>query len=591
MSFTALSPALAWALLAAVALAIVLLHLLRPPPPRVVVPSLLLWARVLSKRKRAPAPWLISLLLALAAGLSMALALTRPELPGAGPQRLMLVVDNSPSMATKTRDGATRLRHAIEGARALLERSGAGSEVTLMDTAGQLRMSGLLDRDSTAAALDRIPVGSWGDVPASLPPPVPGARVHFFTDGVAPIEVPEGTIVHSVFEPADNVALTAFEVRALPQDPTRVEALVQVLNASPGERRARLLIRGGDGFALTQDFVLRARETINATFDVSDFQGGVLGATIVSADDALPVDDLAYAVVPPHGAKRVLLVTSGNPELADALRTLPGVRVNVVAPERYAAATGYDVLVLDRFAPAEPPPVGALLFSPPARRWLPGESAQRPQPRITGWNRDHAVTRGIAWRKLRLERASLDLGTPTAEPLVTAKGSAPGALVVAGASHARWIKVGFALQDTNFRLQPDFPVFVGNALNWLTETVPVLTRALGSIEVALHNAEVRDGGGNSVAVSATAQGVIFEAQRPDVYTVSKGAEQVLVVANLLDPRRALINDTRLEGTSVASAMSHAFAAATGVQPWKLLLLLAAVLLLVEWAVYTRRPGV
>jgi hypothetical protein len=178
----------------------VLLHLLRPPPLRVLVPSLLLWARLKRDRKRPPARRLIALLLALGAGLSIALALTRPEIPalGATAQRLTLILDNSPSMAARTRDGSSRWQHAVERARALLQHSSAASEVMLMDTVGRFQALDFVDRDSATAALARVPLAAWGNAhgpPASL---VAGTQVHLFTDGVAQIEVPDDAIVHSV---------------------------------------------------------------------------------------------------------------------------------------------------------------------------------------------------------------------------------------------------------------------------------------------------------------------------------------------------------------------------------------------------------
>jgi hypothetical protein len=590
--FLALSPSAAYALLAGVALVILLLHLLRPPPPRLVVPSLLLWARVTRDRKRPNARRLVSLLLALGAGLSMALALTRPEVPAiaATAQRLTLILDNSPSMAARMHDGRSRWEHAVEQARALLHQVHAPSEVMLMDTAGELRVSGFVDRDSALALLARVPLAAWGNAWIPPMPLAAGAQLHLFTDGVAQIAVPDGAIVHPVFEPADNVAVTAFEARPQAQDPTRYEALVQVLNASPGDQRVRLLVTGGDRFSIAQDLDLRAGETVNATFDVSDFEGGVLGAAVVCQADAFALDDLAYTVVPPHRPKRVLLVTPGNPPLEDALRNLPGVRLTVVPPDGYRRAAQYDAFVFDRFSPAEPPAAGALLLRPPARKWLGSQSAVvLASPRVTGWNEGHAVTSGIAWRSVRLTRASVDAAATTgSSALVQATGSASGALVTAGESRVRWIKVGFALEDSNFPLQADFPVFLGNALSWVTEPVPVLTRGLGSVEVALRQGQVRDGSGNPVAASATAQGIVFEARRPDVYTVSSPSGQVLVVANLPDPRYAMINSTRLSGSDAKAARGGASARFWNAELWMLLLLLAGALLLIEWAVFTRR---
>ena len=77
-----------------------------------------------------------------------------------------------------------------------------------------------------------------------------------------------------------------------------------MLNASPRDLRARVLITGGERFSIVQDLDMRAGETINATFDVSDFEGGVLGAAAVWPSDAFALDDLAYAVVPCTGPAR-----------------------------------------------------------------------------------------------------------------------------------------------------------------------------------------------------------------------------------------------------------------------------------------------
>jgi hypothetical protein len=587
--FLALSPAAAYALLAAVALAVVLLYLLRPPPPRRVVASLLLWARVRGDRKRPAARWLMLLLLALGAALAIALALTRPEVPtiAASAQRLTLILDNSPSMAARTHDGRSRWEHAVEEARALLKESSAAREVLLIDTAGLLPASGFVDRDSAAAALAQLRVATWGNAHVLLAPQVPGAQVHFFTDGVAEVEAPEGAIVHSLFEAADNVAVTAFEARPLSGDPTHYEALVQVLNASPGDQRVRLLITGGDRFSIAQDLHLRAGEAVNATFDVSDFEGGVLAAAVVCRSDAFALDDIAYAVIPAHRAKRVLLATSGNPPLEDALRSLPGVRLTVVTLDGYARAGERDAVVFDRFAPDEPPAAGALLLLPPARKWLAGHSIALASPRITGWTEAHPAIGGIAWANLRVTRASVEGAAKNGpEALVVAAGSASGALVSAGESRARWLKLGFSLQDSNFALQADFPVFLGNALNWLTEPIPVLMRGLGSIEVPLRGAQVRDGSGKPVVASATAQGVVFEAPRVDVYTLTVPGTQILVVANVPDPRYALINRTRLN-RAAARVEGQASTRFWNAEPWMLLLLLAGTLLLVEWAAFTQ----
>ncbi len=170
-------------------------------------------------------------------------------------------------------------------------------------------------------------------------------------------------------------------------------------------------------------------------------------------------------------------------------------------------------------------------------------------------------------------------------------GPPSAAVVTAGFSKARWIQVGFALHDSNFPLQPDFPVFLGNALNWVSAPIPVLLRGLGSVEVALPGAQVRDGSGKSVAASVTAQGVVFEASRPDVYTVSAPSGETRVVANVSDPRYAQINHSRLSESGATALQRDVPARVWNTELWALLLLLAGAFLLFEWAVFTRPRAV
>jgi hypothetical protein len=612
----------AWLLLAGVAATIWLLHLLKPRAQRRVVASALLWRRVLGARPRQPQRWRwwLSLALALGIGLSLALALVRPDAlaPGAGRKPLVVVLDNAPSMAAHTRDGRTRWQRAVAEARSLLE---TRREAMLLDTMGFARAAGFVARDSALAELERLPVASYG-IPRL--PPAALARdsaLHLFTDGVGFAALPSDVVVHSVFEPADNVALTAFEARALLQDPTRYQAFAQVHNASPGSKRVRLLIRGGETFALTQDLEVAAGELVDLTFDVSAFEGGVLGAAVAAPDDAFPLDDLAYAVVAPHAARRVLLITPGNPRLADSLRALPGTQLTVVPPSHYASvglddlgaglddpgagsndggagfndggagfndagfvrddhgAGRYDAYVFDRFVPAKTPRA-ALLFA--------AASGRVTNPAVGGWDTDHPLTAGIAWSELRVRRTAPAAAADGVD-LVWTGPPAPRALIAARANAAaRAVRVGFGLDDSNFALQAGFPVFLGKALAWLTQHTPVLIRAPGQVQVPLRDARVVDGAGRPLPVLRSAAGTVFEAPRPDVYTASGSAGSVQVAVNVLDPRYAQINRSILAAGGDAPLPAAGAVRRWLAQSWMLLLSLSAGLLLVEWAAFTRR---
>jgi len=547
-------------------------------------------------RKKDRWRWLLSLLLALAIGLSLTFALTRPELHalGASHQRIVVILDNSASMAARTRDGATRWQHAVESARGVIQRAGAGSDALVLDTAGRAPLTGFVPAGQALEQLRRVPLSpeAGGRVPP-LPVAAPITGVHLFTDGVGIDSVPRGTVVHSVFEAADNVAITSFDARPIPGDPTRYEAFLQIVNAASTSKLVALEVVGAGGFRLERQLQVAGASTVNQMLDVSRFEQGVLRAQVHSEGDAFELDDTAYAVVSTHRDRRVLLVTNGDDFLEDSLRALPGVALSVRRPSDLAPLPVFDAYVFDRYAPREAPAAGALLFRPPGVAWIDAKWRSTGQAEVIGWDQSDALTAGVAWRDLRLESAQLADAEPPAA-VVTAKtadgAGARGALVVTGRARARWVAVGFALRDSNFPLQAGFPVFVGTALSWLTEGVMVAAGGLGRIEVPLANAQVHDGAGHGVAATATAGGTLFEAPTPGIYVVTSGQQRLIVVANVIDPRVTQINASRI-GPAGASLKSIDRTRRSWPEPWIWLLGLAFVLLTVEWATFSRRVTV
>ncbi len=583
MNFLAFSPVFAYSLLAAVAVLIVLLHLLRARALRRTISSTVLWAEVIKTHRKYHAPWrwLLSLLLCLLIGSALALALTRPQGLGPAQTRVVVLLDNSPSMATRTRDGETRWAHAVSLARELIASTDA--EVMLADTMGYAPIDGFVRPAQAIAELDRLPVISYGLVRKLTLPPLTNIEVHVITDGIADYELPAGARMHSVFEPADNVAVTGLQTRAFPTDPLRVQAFVQVYNASPVPKRVRLSLRGGDRFSLAQELQMNAGELIDAVFEITDFPQGVLAAAVTSRDDAYALDDIAFALVAPHRVRNILLVSEGGQRLEDSIRSLPGVRLTRVRPDAYNSAKPADAYVFDSFAPLRAPSRGALLFRPPAVSWLPGARRDTRAPAVTDWDRGQALLDGVDWRSLRVGRATLIADTPArVDELVR---TSNGALIAAGSASARWVVAGFAPEDSNLPLQPDFPVFLGNALNWLTETEPDVSSSLGPIRIPLANAQVTDGNGAVVTSLAIPGATMFDAVQPDVYTARADGRRIRIVANVLDPRDADINASRF---SARSGGEIRVAGSSRIEPWFALAAIAFIFLLIEWAAYVRR---
>jgi hypothetical protein len=589
MRFLGLPPGFALGLLAVVAAAVVLLYLIRPSRRRWTVPSALIWHRVLRSRSRVPdrLRWWASLLLAIAVALMLALGLARPQLGtfGGAVERVAVVLDNSATLATLTADGRTRWEHAIERARQVVRAGGAGSQYMVTDTQRMIASPHLEERDAALATLGRLRVVPGGqrvfpDVLASADAAV---RVVLVTDGVAHLPVPREVETLSVFEPADNVGITTFDVRAVPGARRRYQAFVKVLNASPGTKQVELRVTGAGRSSVARVLDIPGGAASSEIFDLSAFDGGPLRAWISAQYDALAADDVAYAYLPPNRTIRVGLVAAGDSRLARSLRLLPGVRVSIVAPQRVGGRGDIDAWVFDEYASERAPAAPALIFRPPRARWLPASEGELSATAVSAWAASHPVTDGVSLRDVLVERA-LALRVPV-DAQVLASNADGQALILASATGPRWVEVAFALRDSNLPLQPGFPVLLSNALDWMTGEAPALQSAPGLIRLPVAEADVLDLRGRQVSTRRLAGATLVEAEEPGVYTATAGTRRERVAVSVADAAVTAVNASRLAGDLATTAWPTPRPA---FDPWPGLLLVAALLLIFEWWAYNRR---
>src|SRR6476660_8648897 len=118
MTFLALTPIQAALLSLLTAGTIIALYFLKLRHRRVVISSSLLWRRVLDERQ-SHSLWeklrrIISIVITVTIALLIGLALARPEIESltGKSERIVIVLDTSPTMRTLSQDGATRWQHA-----------------------------------------------------------------------------------------------------------------------------------------------------------------------------------------------------------------------------------------------------------------------------------------------------------------------------------------------------------------------------------------------------------------------------------------------------------------------------------------------
>lgn len=604
---------------------IVVLYWVRPEPQPVVVPSNLIWRRVLDERRRREDfwRWLVSLVIALLAGLAVVMAMARP-LPedGARGARVAVVLDTSPSMAAALPGGGARWDQASEHVRRILSAGNETSEFLLLDTAGERGGRSFIGQREALEALEALsPVHGrehrFPDVADLLEPAAGGAsaRVIFVGDGVFVFEVPEGVERLSVFEPAANAGITAFDVRPLPTDPGRFEAFVEVVR-HPGPEEdggvVVLQIDGAGGASARRTFRVDPGEPFGSTVPLTGFVAGPVRAVIAtSGEDALVSDDVAHSYIPARNRLRVLLVGGPNPFWEAALRLDPRVSLTVAAPEEDPLADldpgTLDLVVIEGAPPPAMPAVPVLFAGSGPADWLPARLAngdagagdptaavmlpvvreQAEHPLLRGLNLDDALAREVA---------AFDAGS-----FRNAEGSPAGAaggwelllgdsrlgLLAARESPFRSLAFAFPIARSNLPLQADFPLLLSRVLSWLTD-VDVRRVGLGQARVAMAAGAIFDSEGREVPSRRLGSEISFDASEPSLYYAAGGGREIVVAASLLDRRASNLNRSAWSGEPPASLVP---AGTVTSAIWPILALFALLLIVAEWVAFHRHATV
>src|SRR5215510_3379996 len=162
MTFLAMTPLQAALLTLLTAGSIIALYFLKLRQRRVVISSSILWRKVLDERQ-SHSLWeklrrIISIVIAVTTALLIAMALARPEIESltGKNERIVIVLDTSPTMNTVTQDGKTRWQHAADRARGLLDSGGPTTEFRIIDTSGVTASAFTTDRNEVRRLIEQM---------------------------------------------------------------------------------------------------------------------------------------------------------------------------------------------------------------------------------------------------------------------------------------------------------------------------------------------------------------------------------------------------------------------------------------------------
>jgi VWA domain-containing protein/aerotolerance regulator-like protein len=487
--------------------AVVAMYLLKLRRDEAVVPSTLLWTRLVADVE-ANAPWQklrrsLLLLLQLLLVAALALLAARPflERPAGLARDIVLVIDTSASMAA-TDVLPDRLTAAKQVAIDALRDLPTGGKVSVIaaDRSARIVVNESSDISRVRQAIDGIAVtrtrGDLGDaleLASKLAARSGEAQVLVATDAALATAV-SGRVnapvkVLAVGRERRNQAIVALAVRTSPSAVTR-SVFISIANLDLESATRRVELWGDDQLLEVRNVTLDPQARSDVIIDdlkreVRTVEVRLVGAdpTVTTAPDQLTVDDRAWAVIPPDRTRLILVVGEGDPYLETALSYLPDVELYGVPPADYGPKTertdgrAWDLIIFEGFLPATLPRTPVLAIAPPRSSPLGDVTGKLTDPGIGTLAPDEPVLRYVDLSTTHISQAVRLTTPPWARMIIPGPRGAP--LLYAGPRDGvNNAVLAFEPRRSDLPLQVAFPILVANLTGELLGSSTAPTEAV-----------------------------------------------------------------------------------------------------------------
>lgn len=593
--------------------ATVALYLLTRTRRRFVVSTLKFWRDAgrtpeQAHRRRIDQPW--SLLMQLLAIALLLLALAQPRLgkPDTSGRDHVLLMDTSAWMGARQANG-TLEGEAIRQALGWVRNLPAQDRVMVVRAAALATPATPFESDRGkieaairasrpgADALDIEQAFSLATQAQRLEARQPGEIVYAGASRVAArdpetIAAPPNLRVLPVEASVDNVGFTRLWLRRAEGQPDLWQVYVSARNYGRRARTVPVTLALGGGVIASRAMDLPANGEATATIEVRTRAAGWLEARL-DARDAIDADNTARIEIPAQPALRVAVYTPQPELLRPLLAADKRVEPRFLGFAQYSPdPADIDLIVLDRFAPPEPPKKPAIWIQPPAAASPIPAHASQGTLELVRWNASHPLGAGLRARDFRLTQALLL--TPGRGDVAVAEATG-GALIAARTAAPRAVVLGFHPVLSPMRYEVTAPLLMANIYHWMAPEVfmrrEVLTDSPGSISVEMDETpdpqavRVLDEQGAALPFTVDGRTVRFFAPEPG--TVRVGAGSLERVFSLSLPS---LGESQWEAPATAGRGPGSPQPSTPLpkEMWRWLAVAGAALLAAEWWIYGRK---
>lgn len=477
--------------------AILLFYLLKRKYEDYQVSSILLWHKAV-RDIEASKPWQrlrrnLLLILQLLIALLIILSLLKPafETDGVIAEHTIIVLDTSASMLT-IEDGKTRFQLATAEIEKLINNLNSTEAITLieMGKTPKIQVAKSSNRDELRNALTSITPGEGtGDdlaafsLAKSIAASESNTGIMWFGDGanyklntkdeLLPSEV---SFKHfQVGKNRENVTIGTFVTQQLDSD--KNIGLIRIDNNGGLAQEGDLAIYDISG-QLIDTYAFEVEGDSSFSIQLENLpKSEAYQAKIEVENDSLLEDNQLWSVPFTQGeVQATLIIENGNQFISQALKATKLVNLNQANEYKATNESDTDLWIFDGYVPNKLPNGSALIIGPNnSSDWLTYKGAKPLQDNLKITQPNHQLVKNTDWENVHIAEIKEIEQIEGLEVLIEA-GNNP--ILLAGKINGnRVIILNFDLHQSDLPLRTTFPILMQNSINWLSpiKTLPIPT--------------------------------------------------------------------------------------------------------------------
>jgi len=395
---------------------------------------------------------------------------------------------------------------------------------------------------------------------------------------------------------SNNVGITALDTRIIPQTENEYQTFINVANFSTQSKTVTLELYQNDRLINIASLSIEPAHTSSHIFLQSLSDEGIIKVIIPEKDD-LSTDNIAYSIIKKRETIKILLVSEGNYFLEKALKGIEAVELSLIRPSDFKKADEYDIVIFDDFSPASIGK-GYYIFIN-AIPSIPGFSSKGKvdSDNIYDWDRTHPTMRFCSFDNISV-RDTLNIKIPD-DAIVIIEGTSSPLLTYFNRQGTNILTFSFDIFNSNLPLSTSFPMLILNIINWYGNLMGAsedsalktgemidfyLAENVKSVKLTLPNNKTLDVVPNQegkITFDKTALSGLYKFRLSETNLKYYGV-------NLLNPEESNImpKETFLIGKTKITSLREKIVVQKEIL--KYLVLIALLLLMIEWFIYHKR---